>query len=99
MGTDPIAGDSGQDGTLSDTVPAMGGHDSAAGGTGGEGGIVNMPLNSLIGSPPNKIDAGPGGGGGSVGFLQTYTPTGVTPMLTPAHVSPPFQSNGTVETR
>jgi hypothetical protein len=99
LGASPTAGMSGQDGTLSDTTAAAGGADSFAGGTGGQGGIANASANSMIGAPPDKIDAGPGGGGGSVGFLQTYTPTGVTPTLTPAHASPAFQPNGTVETR
>jgi hypothetical protein len=43
--------------------------------------------------------AGAGGGGGSVGFLQIYTPTGTTPTVTPSHVSPAFQPNGIAETR
>lgn len=40
-----------------------------------------------------------GGGGGSIGFFQTYTPEGVEPALTPTDVSPTFQPNGTINTR
>ena len=41
----------------------------------------------------------PGGGGGSTGFFQTYTPTGVSPVLTPIAASPPFETNRNVPTR
>jgi hypothetical protein len=39
-----------------------------------------------------------GGGGGSVGFLQTFTPSGVSADTGSADVSPAFQQNANVET-
>jgi hypothetical protein len=91
------SGTSGSDGSLSDTVPAAGGSGCGPGGAGGVAGIDASP-----GSFSNGDGSGiyaPGGGGGSVGFLQTYTPNGVAPTITPSHVSPAFQPNGTVQTR
>ncbi|MBA3453627.1 MAG: hypothetical protein H0T42_11095, partial [Deltaproteobacteria bacterium] len=40
-----------------------------------------------------------GGGGGAPGMFQVYTPTGVTPMITPMTTSPAFESLRTVPTR
>lgn len=73
-------------------------------GVGGAGGFANttptvgLKLGTVIkqGVP---ITVGPGGGGGSVGFVHTYTPTGVSPTLTPAAASPPLQANLPLETR
>lgn len=87
----------GQDGSQSDSVQAYGGsavNGSGAGGTGGIG--VRDPTG---GTHPTATNASAGGGGGSVGFLQTYTPNGVIPTLTPAQISPPFQPNGVVQLR
>jgi hypothetical protein len=39
-----------------------------------------------------------GGGGGSVGFLQVYTPEGIEPTLS-GQSSPAFQPNATIKTR
>jgi hypothetical protein len=94
------AGVNGDDGSLSDTAGASGGN-VAPGGEGGTGGFGDHPGGEgyyarTAGSGANY---NPGGGGGSVGFLQTYTPSAVTPTITPAHVSPAFQPNGTVQTR
>jgi hypothetical protein len=43
--------------------------------------------------------ATPGGGGGSMGFLQTYTPLGTEPVVSPTEISPMFQPNGMIRTR
>jgi hypothetical protein len=51
------------------------------------------------GKHPTASGDTPGGGGGSVGFFQSYTPAGVTPTLTPSHASPAFQPNATIPTR
>jgi hypothetical protein len=87
--TQATAGQHGQDGPLSNTVAATGGLAIAGAGNGGAGGIgPNIP-----GDGRRSTVAGdhPGGGGGSVGWLQVGTPNGVTPMLTPAAASPPIQ--------
>jgi hypothetical protein len=92
-----FSGPNGADGSLSDSTPAVGASLAGGDGTGGNGGYKGgPPTNGTHASIPNFC---PGGGGGSVGFFQTYTPTGVTPTLTPAHASPAFQPNGTVQTR
>jgi hypothetical protein len=87
----------GEDGSMSDTTPANGGHARAGAGNGGQGGIgTSLPGDGRRG----QMSVGhPGGGGGSVGWLQTLTPAGVTPTLTPSHVSPPLQPNATAEVR
>lgn len=87
----------GDDGSRSATVPAAGGAVIGNEGGGGSGGIGSTP--PTIGKAPKATDGTAGGGGASVGFLQTYTPTDVTPMLTPAEASPSFESNASVETR
>jgi hypothetical protein len=89
-------GNVGMDGVMS-TSFAFGGTANNGAGEGGYGGYV-------AGSPgpgrhPTISGATAGGGGGSVGFLQIYTPNGVTPTLTPSAVSPALQPNGIVETR
>jgi hypothetical protein len=87
----------GQDASLSDTTPALGGTAVTGAGTGGKGGVGT----SLPGDGRQaQMNVGhPGGGGGSVGWLETATPTGTAPTLTPAHVSPPLQPNATAATR
>jgi hypothetical protein len=50
---------------------------------------TTAPGNGLGGAS----NTGDGGGGGSVGFLQTYTPTGVDATVTPKASSPAFQAN------
>lgn len=93
-GTSGLAG---SDGSLSDTVRASGGAPQAGEGAGGTGGIEGATPS--IGRKNTATGTYPGGGGGSVGFLQTYTPDGIDPTLTPAHVSPAFRPNGTAQTR
>jgi hypothetical protein len=86
----------GADGSLSDTSGASGGPRQNGEGAGGTGGYVNSPPTNGLHPGAN---AAAGGGGGSMGFLQTLTPAGHVPTLTPSHVSPIFQPNGVVETR
>ncbi|MFT3695424.1 MAG: hypothetical protein QM831_19980 [Kofleriaceae bacterium] len=86
----------GGDGSLSDAPVENGGHNELqVGGDGGRGGYLDQP--GTDGLKPSGMNGGPGGGGGGAGFLQTYTPTGIQPTITPAHASPAFQENGTVE--
>jgi len=92
-----IAGVDGEDGSRSATVAAAGGASVSGSGQGGAGGLGLAP--GGIGLRPTMANATAGGGGGSVGFLQTYTPQGVTPTLMPSSVSPPLEPNGTVPTR
>jgi hypothetical protein len=87
----------GSDGSRSDAVAASGGASEAGTGRGGDGGLVNAIPQG--GAHPTTSGANAGGGGGSIGFFQSYTPAGVTPTLTPAHASPAFQPNGTIPTR
>jgi hypothetical protein len=87
----------GADGTRS-TMPASGGVSTSTHGNGGAGGAIGvLPGN---GSAPAiaGVFADAGAGGGSVGFLLTYTPENVAPMLVPQAVSPGFEPNETVGT-
>jgi hypothetical protein len=83
----PGPGSDGQDGQLS-TTPAAGGPSTNDGG--GNGG-TSLP-------PTNAVGVG-GGGGGAGGYLQVFTPSGVTPTLTPQQVSPAFETPQAVTTR
>jgi hypothetical protein len=87
----------GADGSMSDTAGAIGGNILGGAGVGGTGGWIGQAPTG--GKHPTANVCGPGAGGGSVGFLQIYTPMDTTPSVTPAHVSPAFQPNGIVETR
>ncbi len=89
--TDNNTGSNGFDGTR-DVLGASGGLPQGPGaGAGGIGGTGTAgPTDGKQSTDPA---ASGGGGGGSVGFLQTYTPEGVTPILTPAASSPSFQPN------
>lgn len=89
--TDPGPSDSGHDGSRSTTNGAPGGVGQSPSGSGGVGATKSMP--SGVG-----IHQG-GGGGGGLGFLQTYTPDGVVPALSPAEASPDFEANLTVQTQ
>jgi hypothetical protein len=82
-------GSAGQTGQAS-TTAALGGASVDTSGVGGNGGVgTTAPGNGLGGAS----NTGDGGGGGSVGFLQTYTPTGVDATVTPKASSPAFQAN------
>jgi hypothetical protein len=86
----------GADGSMSDSVAAQGGMVFNAG-AGGAGGIIgNQPS---VGKHAPVTGASAGGGGGSVGFLQLFAPSGVTPTITPAHVSPALPPTNTALTR
>jgi hypothetical protein len=88
-------GNAGADGTRS-LSPAPGGVPVEQEGAGGDGGVGGR----LPGSGKKPGAAGSaGGGGGSAGFLQVYTPAGVTPMIIPAAVSPSLQLSLNVNTR
>ena len=78
------------------TSQASGGTPQAGAGSGGLGGALTGP--GPGGAPTINGDT-PGGGGGSVGFIQTYTPAGVAPNIGSAHVSPGFQPNANIPTR
>jgi hypothetical protein len=88
----------GLDGLRSTTVGAPGHTSPNGGGPGGFGG-ANDFATPTVGGKPTVADASPGGGGGSVGFLQTYTPDGREPLLSEAKASPPFRPNVTLRTR
>lgn len=89
-------GSNGLDGTSSLTSAAGGTGQSGAGsgGAGATGTTTPRP-----GARSTLSGATPGGGGGSVGFLQTYTPAGIAPVLTPSEASPAFSANRNVPTR
>ncbi len=95
------ASQNGEDAKRSDSVYARGGGISGLtighGGVGGLGGVV-FPLAPGDGQIGNgTLPAG--GGGGSVGYFQSFTPGGVTPTLTPSHASPSLEANQNVATR
>lgn len=97
MRANQAAGSAGQDGTRSATIPASSGTAQNGEGVGGNGGVGSTA--PTHGTKPSTMPAAAGGGGGSVGFLQTYTPNGREPVLTPSAVSPAFQPNGVIRTR
>ncbi len=84
-------GTAGENGPRS-TMCAAGGT-SQMGGIGGRGGCVTDPFDGSA-APNGRA----GAGGGSTGFLLTYTPEGVVPILNPFAVSPMFEPNGVVGT-
>ncbi|MBX3156197.1 MAG: hypothetical protein KF773_09380 [Deltaproteobacteria bacterium] len=96
-GNDSIAstGSGGLDGGVFPGDGGIGLRSNGAGGSGGSASTSPSPGRKPAASAPRT----PGGGGGSVGFLQTYTPAGVTPKLTPAAQSPMLQPNRVVKTR
>ena len=97
MNTQMASDEDGEDAQLSDTAAAAGGSPPAGAGAGGVGGIAtSLPGD---GRRDTVSTANPGGGGGSVGWLQAGTPAAITPKLTPAHTSPPLQPKVTVDLR
>lgn len=71
---------------------------SGGGGNGGNGGAATTLPGS--GTRPTTGSSGIGGaGGGSVGFFHTFTPDGVTPLVTPRVASPAVEPNRTLRTR
>jgi hypothetical protein len=91
------AGSPGEDGKRSPTEAAAGGALGTGNGGGGAGGVGVIPPRD--GQKRVSADASAGAGGGSVGFIQTYTPNGVTPELRPVAVSPPLEPNLTIPTK
>jgi hypothetical protein len=89
-------GQAGSDGTQSTTNAAQGGAAVAGAGAGGAGGIRGTTPG--FGFHPSVAGVRAGGGGGSVGFLQTYTPMNVVPMLAPVATSPDFSPNKLIGT-
>ena len=87
----------GGNGTRSATVAASGGSAPATAGGGGTGGLQGTAPG--VGLRPSDTSGFPGGGGGSVGFFQAYTPIGTTPTLTPSAASPAFSANKAIRTR
>ena len=98
-GASDTSGTVGGDGPRS-ASSASGGNGAVVGGSsGGSGGIGGRQGGGPgVGNPPVS-QGSPGGGGGAMGRFQSYTPTGVTPTLTPASSSPNFQPNMNVTTR
>jgi hypothetical protein len=90
-------GQPGADGTRSATTPASGGISLGPEGSGGAGGIQGTAPG--VGLHPPATGATAGGGGGSVGFFQTYTPAGIAPALAPSMASPSFNPNKAIKTR
>lgn len=95
--TNNCVGIAGQDGA----VRGAGGRGGAPLGDGAKGGngtgVANLP-NPEAGQ--NAANVSPGGGGGSSGRLQIYTPQGVAPVVaSTAQVEPVFESHRTVDVR
>ncbi|MBX3158455.1 MAG: hypothetical protein KF773_20975 [Deltaproteobacteria bacterium] len=87
----------GEDGSRSATTCALGGGPLADEGVGGKGGCTaGTPGN---GTRPAGSGKTAGGGGGSMGFFQTYTPTPAASILTPVAASPSFEPVLTIPTR
>lgn len=88
----------GEDGPWSSTVCAAGGVPGGSSGAGGNGACgttgAGAGAHGTAGSFGNA-----GGGGGGLGYLQTYTPMGVPPTITPTDASPGFQPNLNVQTQ
>jgi len=99
----PVAGQTGTpgnpggNGTRSTTEAAAGGIAPGAAGGGGAGGREGASPGR--GVHPSATTGLPGGGGGSTGFFQTYTPAGAIPTLSPTAASPAFRTNKVVGTR
>ncbi len=90
-------GPMGQDGSLSATMPAIAAQVQDGEGRGGQGAIEGSP--PFSGNHPTVSGATSGAGGGSVGFLQIYTPRGVTPTVSSSNISPAFQPHANVPLR
>lgn len=76
--------------------PARGGTGLNGAGSGGAGGTSTAPTN---GRRPTTAGNSAGAGGGSAGFLQTYSPDSNPPELMPQTVSPPLQGHRAVQVR
>ena len=96
MRSNQTTGTHGSEGERS-SIAASGGAASTGEGVGGNGGTDNAT--PVSGGRLNTAGTSAGGGGGSVGFFQSYTPAGVAATLTPSAASPLPQPNGTIPTR
>lgn len=91
-----LNGVAGQDGILSRMFTSNGGASPEAG-AGGYGGLENyVPSDGVV---PSNTNVRSGGGGGSAGMIQLFTPANVPPATLGATVSPDFQPHRTVETK
>jgi hypothetical protein len=72
----------GQEGQRTTTTAALGGMGCGSGGKGGKGGLEGTNPESGIGSTYG------GGGGGSIGVVHAFTPSGVAPSITASSMSP-----------
>lgn len=101
LGTDinaPVV--NGADGLRSATMAAPGSAGTNGAGFGGKGGVATTsPTKGGKSTATPAEDASPGGGGGSVGFLQVYTPTGIQPMISTATASPALDQYDTLKSR
>ena len=97
MQASQLPGVDGEDGYQSSMFGARGGTSQNGEGRGGNGG-ARLVLPG-VGGKPTTSPATAGGGGGSTGFLQVYTPPDIAPMITPTDASPAFQPSGTIKTR
>lgn len=88
------AGFAGSDGPRA-TWGAAGGAGTGSGGLGGTGAATGA---AGVGGTGSWTGAH-GGGGGAAGYIQTYTPAGVAPLLAPSAASPAISLNRTVELR
>jgi hypothetical protein len=89
----------GSDATRSATDPARGGQPYGGSGAGGNGGREGAAPTFGWKRSMMPYATTSGGGGGSTGFIQSYTPSGVSPTVTPREVSPAFEPNLTAQTR
>jgi hypothetical protein len=94
-GANKITGGRGEDASTSRTVCALGGTGNTTGGSGGTGACGARPS----GAGHHATMGYPGGGGGSVGFIQVVTPSNVTATLPTATVSPDPEPTITAHTR
>jgi hypothetical protein len=91
----PRNGRAGEDGKRSATQAA-----ANENGNGGNGGFsVAAPGVGGPGQTVQSVSVAPGGGGGSVGFLQIYTLIGVAPQVDGATTSPAFEEHLTLSTK
>ncbi|MCW5802271.1 MAG: hypothetical protein KIT31_07780 [Deltaproteobacteria bacterium] len=81
-------GASGKDGDRSESCAAAATFNMGEGAGGVGGCLAARPTN---GKRPISAGTSPGGGGGSMGFFQSYTPTIDAAVLTPSAASPAFQ--------
>jgi len=96
--TNQTKGADGSDGNYNSLTPSPGGAATGTGeGAGGTGGYLNVAGGA--GGRYTTAGTSGGGGGGSVGFFQSYTPAGRPATLSPAQASPAPQPNGMIPTR